>query len=209
LCQSSDHPQRNAGVQRDEFKGWYQKVGSRFKPEVLEEALKATPEATLADLEKRAEERIISKKRVLELVQAAREGDSSWRSKAEDWLLEVKEKYRERFEPLEKEWIEWRQNRLRTTPRKCGTIDIICNSPRSKKWRVFGFKCTAPYHPGMLWSEVQSWMKDCGVELRLEDLSYDHIWDEEGLVDPDIQRAPIEGERVAFLMQPNAPGRSG
>jgi hypothetical protein len=183
----------------DDYKWWYHKVGSRFKPEVLEEAIKAPPQSTIESLEKRAKVKPLSKKRMLELVQAAKRGDPDWRSRAEDWLLEVKGRYKESFESLEKEWLEWRQARLRTTPRQNGTIEIICNGPGTGKWRLVNFKCTAPYRPEVLWTEIQSWLKDCGEDLS--DLDYFHIWDEDGRVDPGIQRMPIDGERFAFLLK--------
>jgi hypothetical protein len=86
----------------DECKRWYRKVGSRFKPELLDEAMKAEPEAAIREIANRAHARIISKRRLLESVQAAKQGDTDWRSNAEDWISEVKEAYHERYESLEK-----------------------------------------------------------------------------------------------------------
>jgi hypothetical protein len=51
--------------------------------------------------------KLLDKKRMIELVLAAKRGDEDWRSKADDWILEAKERYRETFESLEREWIEW------------------------------------------------------------------------------------------------------
>jgi hypothetical protein len=109
----------------------------------------------------------------------------------------VKEAYRESFDLLEAKWIEWRQKRLRASPRQYGTIEIICNDPRGGKWKLFGFRSTAPYRPEILWSEIQSWLKDCS----LEDLEYWHIWDEEGPVNPDEPRPPKDGERFVIPLQ--------
>jgi hypothetical protein len=185
----------------DEYKGWYRKVGSRFKPELLDEAIKAAPETTITEMEERAHVRIISKRRLLDLVQAAKRRDSDWRWKAEDWLSEVKETYHERYESLEKKWIEWRQKRPRTSPLQRGTIEFICNNPYGGRWKLFGLRSTAPYHPEVLWSEIQSWLKECGVSPNVEDLNYYHIWDEDGRVDPEALRMPIDWERFAILLQ--------
>jgi hypothetical protein len=76
----------------DDYKGWYHKVGSRFKPGLLEETMRAAPQTPAAEIEKRVKVKLISKRRMLELVQAAKRGDPDWRSKAEDWLLEAKER---------------------------------------------------------------------------------------------------------------------
>jgi hypothetical protein len=109
-----------------DFKGWYHKVGARFKPEVLEEAMSAPVQATVMQLEHRAQVKFSDKKKLVGLIQAAKAGDPDWRSRADEWILEVKERYRQAFESLEKEWIEWRQSRLRKSPRKHGTIEILC-----------------------------------------------------------------------------------
>jgi hypothetical protein len=175
----------------EDYKGWYYKVGSRFSPETLEEAMKAPHHATADSLEQTAQVKLLSKHRMLELILGAKRGDDDWRSKAEDWILETRERYKESFESLEKEWIEWRQSRLRKSPRTDGTIEVICNGPTTKKWRIFGFRCMAPYRPDVLWTEIQSWLKDCGEVL--DDLDYCHVWDEKGRVDPTIQRDPIDG----------------
>jgi hypothetical protein len=37
--------------ERDDFKGWYHKVGARFKPEILEEAMSVSMETPLAEVE--------------------------------------------------------------------------------------------------------------------------------------------------------------
>jgi hypothetical protein len=161
--------------------------------------MKAPPQTTIADLERKAEFKLLSKRRMLGLVQAAKRGDQDWRSRADDWLSEVKGRHKESFESLEKEWLEWRQTRLRTTPRQSGTIEVICNIPRKGKWMLLKFRSTAPDRPEILWSEIQSWLKDCGEDLN--ELDYCHIWDEEGRVDPEAQRMPIDGERLAFLLK--------
>jgi hypothetical protein len=86
-----------------------------------------------------------------------------------------------------------------TCPRQHETIEFICNDPRGGKWKLFGIKSTAPYHPEVLWSEIQSWSKECS----LEDMEYWHIWDEKGLVNPKELRLPRDGERFAILLQAN------
>jgi hypothetical protein len=63
----------------DEYEGWYPKVGSRFKPELLEEAMKAPPDETMAAMTRRLQVKIISEQRMLELVQAANRGDPDWK----------------------------------------------------------------------------------------------------------------------------------
>jgi hypothetical protein len=138
----------------EDYKGWYDKVGVRFKRGELDEAMRAVPEKPTLKRERGSQ--IINKRRLIVLVQAAKRGDPDWRAKADEWLLEVKEAYQESFDLLEAKWIEWRQKRLRTSPRQHGRIEFICNDPRGGKWKLFGLKSTAPYRLEMLWTEIQS-----------------------------------------------------
>jgi hypothetical protein len=182
----------------EDYRGWYYKVGSRFEPEGIEEALK-TPHISPEKLEQQAQAKILDKKRMIEIVLSAKRGDENGRSKADEWVLEARERYKGTFESLEKEWIEWRQLRLRKTPRQSGTIDVLCNNSTPGKWRILGFKCSEPYRPEILWTEIQSWLKEYGEET--EDLLDYSIWDESGRVDPLIQKDPVDGERFAFLLK--------
>jgi hypothetical protein len=116
----------------EEFKGWDRKVGARFKPETLDEAMKIIPEKPESRTCGRGQ--IISRKRLIGIVQADRRGDPDWRSKTDEWLVEVEEAYHEKFGLLERKGIEWRQKKLRSSPRQFGTIEFICNDPKGGKW---------------------------------------------------------------------------
>jgi hypothetical protein len=181
---------------RDDFKGWYRKVGSRSKPEILEEAMSTPVQTPVAKLEQQAQVKLLDKKRLIGLIQAAKAGDDDWRSKADEWILEVKERHKQTFESLEKEWIEWRQSRLKKSPRESGTIEVLCNMPN--KMRILGFSSNAPYCPEILWTEIQSWLERYGEDVS-QIWSYG-VWDEDGRVDPGIQRMPVDGGRFAFLI---------
>jgi hypothetical protein len=171
-----------------DFKGWCLKVGSRFKPEILEEAMSAPIQTPVSQLEQQAQVKLLDKKRLVGLIQAAKAGDDDWRSKVDEWILETKERYKQTFESLEKEWIEWRQSRLRKSPREYGTIEVLCTCP--EKDRILAFNCNAPYRPGVLWTEIQSWLKSYDEDLsRIEKFQ---IWDENGEVDLDIERVPVD-----------------
>jgi hypothetical protein len=62
--------------------------------------------------------------------------------------------------------------------------------------------CKQPYHPELLFGEIQSWLRmEFGREVREDDLSYCHIWDEQGRVRGDETRDPRDGEGYAFLLQ--------
>jgi hypothetical protein len=179
-----------------EFKGWYRKVGARFKPEVLEEAMSAPVQTPVIQLERQAQVKFSDKKKLVGLIQAAKAGDLGWRSRVDEWIVEVKERYKQAFESLEKEWIEWRQSRLRQSPRIHGTIEILCTCPT--KDRILAFDCNAPYRPEILWTEIQSWLKSYGEDLsRIERYQ---LWDENGQLDPGIERNPVDGERFACLI---------
>jgi hypothetical protein len=179
-----------------EFKGWYRKVGARSKLEVLEEAMSAPVQTSVIQLEHHAQVKLSDKKKLVGLIQAAKAGDSGWRSRADEWILEVKERYKQAFESLEKEWIEWRQSRLRKSPREYGTIEILCTCPT--KDRVLVFDCNAHSRPEILWTEVQSWLKSYGEDLsRIEKYQF---WDENGQLDLGIERNPVDGERFVCLI---------
>jgi hypothetical protein len=45
----------------EDYKGWYHKVGSKFEPEILEEAMKAPPHSAMEALEQRAQVKLLSK----------------------------------------------------------------------------------------------------------------------------------------------------
>jgi hypothetical protein len=65
--------------------------------------MKAMPEKEEVKGERRPQ--IINKKRLIGIVQAAKRGDPGWRSRIDEWLLEVKEAYQEIFDLLEAKWI--------------------------------------------------------------------------------------------------------
>jgi hypothetical protein len=144
--------------------------------------------------------KILDKRRLIGLANALKEGDPDWEQKADDWLHDTKEAYHESFDLLEKKWIEWRLKRRRSTPREFGTIEFLCNDPGGTKWKLFGKRCTAPYRPEILWTEIQSWLKDC----NREELEYWRIWDEDGPVDPGGLKYPRDGERFVILLQPKS-----
>jgi hypothetical protein len=139
----------------EDYKGWYFKVGSRFKPEEFDAAMKEIPErAPLKPGKGRF--RILDKRRLIGLANALRDNDEDWKDRANEWLQESKEAYHECFGLLEQKWIEWRLKRRRLDPRQCGTIEFICNDPGGEKWMLFGKRCTEPYRPEILWTEIQS-----------------------------------------------------
>jgi hypothetical protein len=115
--------------------------------------------------------------------------------------MKAKEAYQERFLLLQQQWIEWWQKRLRKEPRNEGTIEFICNNPHGDRLRITNVRSTAPYHPEILWNEIQSWLKELQVETDREVLSYWYIWDEDGLVDPQVLRQPVDVERFVILLQ--------
>jgi hypothetical protein len=181
------------------YKGWYFKVGSRFKPEEIDTAMKEIPErAPLKPGKGRF--KILDKRRLINLVNAMKEGDEDWEEKANEWLKETKEAYHESFSLLKKRWFEWRIPRPRDTPRQSGTIEFICNDPGGEKWKLFGKRCATPYRPEILWTEIQSWLKDC----NRDELDYWRIWDEDGPVDPGGLKYPRDGERFVILLQPKS-----
>jgi hypothetical protein len=139
----------------EDYKGWYFKVGSRFKPEEIDAAMREVPERSPLRLGQR-KVRILDKRRLISLVNAIKEGDEDLEEKANEWLQETKEAYHESFSLLKKKWFEWRIPRLRDTPRQSGTIEFICNDPGGEKWKLFGRRWTAPYRPEILWAEIQS-----------------------------------------------------
>jgi hypothetical protein len=166
----------------EDFKGWYRKVGARFKPEILEEAMSAPVHTHLPKLEQQVQVKLLDEKRLIGLIQAAKAGDEDWRTKADEWILETKERYKQTFKSLEKEWIEWRQSRLRKTPRESGTIKILCNAP--DRMFILGFRCNAPYRPEILWTEIQSWLKS--HDDNISQLDGHSVWDEKGQIDPEM-----------------------
>jgi hypothetical protein len=181
---------------REDFKGWYHKDGARFKTEILEEAMSQPLDTPVISVEQQAQMKISDKKRLIGPIQAAKAGDADWRSKADEWILEAKERHKQAFESLEREWIEWRSSRLRKTPRESGTIEILCNCPGTM--RVLGFNCGTPYRPEILWTEIQSWLQEYGEDVsRIESYT---VWDEDGQVDRKTQKLPTDGERFAFLL---------
>jgi uncharacterized membrane protein YqiK len=118
---------------REEYKGWYRKVGARFKPEVLDEAMKAPAEEKVEKISRRRELKIVSQRRNLELGQSATECDPNWRHKAQTRSLEVKEAHHERFQLLQQKWMESRRKRLTKEPPREGAIESICNNPYKKR----------------------------------------------------------------------------
>jgi hypothetical protein len=139
----------------EDYKGWYFKVGSRFKPEEFEAAMKEIPERVPPKPGK-GRFKILDKKRLIGLANAIRDNDEAWEDRANEWLQESKEAYQESFGLLEQKWIEWRLKRRRSEPRRSGTIEFICNDPGGEKWMLFGKRCTEPYRPEILWTEIQS-----------------------------------------------------
>jgi hypothetical protein len=182
-----------------DYKGWYFKVGSRFKPEEIDAAMKEIP-ARPPPRPGERRIRVLDKRRLVGLVKALKEGDPGWKEKANEWLQETKEAYHESFGLLEKKWIEWRLKRRRSAPRETGTIEFLCNDPGGEKWKLFGKRCIAPSRPEILWAEIQSWLKDC----NRDELEYWRIWDEDGPVDPGGWKHPRDGERFVILLQPKS-----
>jgi hypothetical protein len=83
---------------------------------------------------------------------------------------------------------------LRESPCQKGTIETLFYEPCGERWRISKLKCTAPYHPKVLFEEVAS---------RLQNDVYNttgwEIHDDDGKVDVDSQREPRDGERYIIL----------
>jgi hypothetical protein len=43
------------------------------------------------------------------------------------------------------------------------------------RWKLFGMRSSGPYHPEILWTEIQSSLKELQVDPSPEALSYYHI----------------------------------
>jgi hypothetical protein len=196
-CRALKDLQESRVFKLEDYKGWYFKVGSRFKPEEFDVAMKEIPERSPPKPGK-GRFKILDKKRLIGLANAIRDNDDDWGDRANEWLQESKEAYHESFGLLEQKWIKWRLKRRRSGPRQFGMIEFICNDPGGEKWMLFGKRCTEPYRPEILWTETQSWLKDC----NREELQYWRIWDEDGPVDPGGVRHPRDGERYVFPLQP-------
>jgi hypothetical protein len=134
------------------------------------------------------------KHEALLLMRAITDCDPKWRNKIDSWLFRVQDSYRKGFQNIYDQWLQIRKNMLRDGPCQKGTIDTLFYEPCGNRWRISKLKCTAPYHPRMLFEEVASWLQN-----DYHDFSSWEIYDEDGKVDIDSQRDPRDGERFYIL----------
>jgi hypothetical protein len=134
------------------------------------------------------------KHEALILMRSIENNDPGWHNRLDSWLHEVRESYRIGFQKVREQWLQIRKNMLREGPCQKGTIETLFYEPCGNRWRISKLKCTAPYHPKMLFEEVASWL-----QYDIYDLSGWEIFDEEGKVDIDAQREPRHGERYIIL----------
>jgi hypothetical protein len=83
---------------------------------------------------------------------------------------------------------------LKEGPCRKGTIETLFYEPCGSRWRISKLKCTAPYHPKVLFEEVASWLQN-----DVYDMANWEIFDEDGKVDINTQREPRDGERYIIL----------
>jgi hypothetical protein len=134
------------------------------------------------------------KHEALILMHSIENNDPGWHNRLDSWLHEVRESYRIGFQNVYEHWLQIRKNMLREGPCQKGTIETLFYEPCGNRWRISKLKCTAPYHPKMLFEEVASWLQN-----DVYDASGWEIYDEEGKVDIDTQREPRDGERYVIL----------
>jgi hypothetical protein len=134
------------------------------------------------------------KHEALILMRSIENNDPGWYDKLDSWLHKVRESYRIGFQNVYERWLQIRKNMLREGPCLKGTIETLFYEPCGSRWKTSKLKCTAPYHPKVLFEEVASWLQN-----DTHSFSSWEIYDEEGKVDIDFQRDPRDGERYIIL----------